>query len=79
MLKNGRIKISFRAACSIQFTDHVIVTGGYQDSKIVSIYNDNGWVENMPSLNSGRRGHGCGHYFNNADQMVRFKLNFFLC
>ena len=48
----------------------MIVTGGYYNPNRVSIYNDDGWVENMPSLNSGRRAHGCGHYYNIAEQLV---------
>ena len=52
----------------------MIVTGGYFDPNRVSIYNDDGWVENMPSLNSGRRAHGCGHYFNIAEQLVLLNL-----
>jgi len=69
-VESFQLKYDAREACSIQFKDHVIVTGGYYNPNRVSIYNDDGWVENMPSLNSGRRAHGCGHYYNIAEQLV---------
>merc|ERR1719317_1644168 len=46
-------------------TDSFILTGGYQTptaTKNVSRYKQNGFVEELPSLNHGRDQHGCGSY-----------------
>ena len=70
----------FRHACSIQFNEKVIVTGGYYTgttfytTRIVSVYNIGGWVEDLPDLNTGRRNHGCGHYVDNNNDIVRLVL-----
>ena len=53
--------------------DHVIVTGGvdsYGTDKVVSVYDEGGWVEDWPQLNTGRRAHGCGHYVNSYSKEV---------
>jgi len=57
-------------ACAIQFDDYVIITGGTNSLGIVSKYTDNGFVEDLPNLLSGRYGHGCGHYTNENDELV---------
>ena len=36
----------------------------------VSVYNSGGWVEDLPGLNTARKGHGCGHFVNNDNQVV---------
>ena len=36
----------------------------------VSVYNEEGWVEDLPSLNLGRSNHGCGHFMNADYKMV---------
>ena len=57
----------FSVACSIQFDDKVIITGGLsqvfnQFRKKVSVYNHSGFVEDLPDLNVRRYDHGCGSY-----------------
>ena len=47
--------------------DKVIITGGALSGFLVAsdkatIYNNNGFVEDLPSLKIGRWGHACGHY-----------------
>ena len=37
---------------------------------LVSRYNRNGFVEDLPNLNNARMGHGCGHYVNSNKQKV---------
>ena len=37
----------------------------------VTVYNTNGWVEDLPSLITGRFDHGCGHFVNNENKLVR--------
>ena len=67
-----------RDACSIEMGDHVIVTGGSFDSHVraeVSVYNAQGWLEDYAGLNTGRKEHGCGHYINGDNNVVRVILN----
>ena len=55
--------------------DHVIVTGGaesYGTDKVVSVYDEGGWVEDWPQLNTGRSAHGCGHYVNSYSKEVTY-------
>ena len=68
-------------------TDVVVVTGGqYTDGSTsssvfgllnyftraeVSVYNSGGWVEDLPGLNTARYGHGCGHFVNTDNEVVR--------
>ena len=46
------------------------MTGGYYTLQLVTVYNKKGWVEDLPSLNQGRRSHGCGHYVNTENKLV---------
>ena len=65
-------------ACGIadEDDDTYIITGG-RDTQTqvlaqttVSRYNNNGWKEDLPSLNTGRYEHGCGSYLNNDGNRV---------
>ena len=47
-----------------------MVTGGGAFQNEVKIYDIEGWVENLPFLNEGRRFHGCGHYVDSFDNIV---------
>merc|ERR1712013_734083 len=51
-------------ACSINdlTTDTLIITGGNETLRIVTRYDALGYVEDLPSLQEGRYGHGCGAY-----------------
>ena len=49
----------------------VILTGGYYTMSLVTVYNNAGFVEDLPSLNTGRMYHGCGHFVNTDNQVVR--------
>ena len=73
------IEITFRIACGIEFEDQIIVTGGQYTNKIVSVYNDDGWVKDLPTLKIGRFYHTCGHYSSDNDLVKgtyynRFKI-----
>ena len=59
-----------RCACAIQFDEYVVVTGGAFTMSIVSVYNIDGWVEDLSDLSEGRAAHGCGHYVNNNQTIV---------
>ena len=67
------------AACSIQLTDRVIVTGTDWTLDRVAAYTGQGWAEDLPSLNTGRVDHACGHYVNTDNQMVAASGQIFRC
>ena len=50
-------------------TDTIVVTGGL-NSKKVSVYNTQGWQEDLADLNYVRFGHACTS-FTSVDQKVR--------
>ena len=52
----------------------MVITGGFFTRSSVSIYSEDGWVEDLPNLLTGRWHHGCGHYINNEDKMVSIKI-----
>ena len=63
----------FRRACAISDegnvlgpSDSVVITGGGKDGKTttdrVTMYNKNGYVFDLPQLNTARNSHGCGYY-----------------
>ena len=60
-----------RDACSIEFEDQVIVTGGKYTMDTVSIYNDDGWVKDLASLKTGRYGHSCSHFTSDNDLVTK--------
>ena len=59
-------------ACSISLGDEVAVTGGFGALTTVSRYNRDGWVEDMPSLVTGRKGHGCSRYISGGEQVRHY-------
>ena len=72
--------IYFSAGCSIELEDKVILTGGVidgVDSSTVSIYDNNGWLRDLPNLQYTRRNHGCGHYVNDRNKIVSWLLRRF--
>ena len=72
-----------RWSCLIDEGETFILTGGRDSLEIVSLYNINGWLEDLDSLNTGRATHGCTQYTNNDGVKVRmmgkckyFKITF---
>ena len=63
------MSFNYRTACSISLDDHVVITGGSYTQKIVSRYNENGWVEDLPSLTQGRFQHGCTAFMSAGEQV----------
>ena len=49
----------------------VIITGGFKTKTQVSVYNTEGFLADWPSLNTGRYLHGCSHFVNTDNQVVR--------
>jgi len=70
--KHDGFELKYRtdAACGIDLKDHIILTGGRHTKTIVSRYDVNGWVKNLPSLNDGRFQHGCAHYYNKDNTLI---------
>ena len=69
--------VNFSGTCSIELRDMVILTGGYwlgdgqtDASSIVSIYDQNGWRKDLPSLQQERKNHGCGSYNDDENNIV---------
>jgi len=56
------LKYDTQQACAIADQTTVIITGGTYTQHIVSRYGTAGHIEDLPSLNQGRRNHGCGSY-----------------
>ena len=50
----------------------VTISGGSDEGSRdkVSQYTLQGWVRDLPQLQQGRYGHGCGHYLNDNNIMV---------
>ena len=65
----------YRSACSIEFEDKVVLTGGFDHTEItrVAVYDVDGFVEYLPNMNHKRSDHGCGHYIDSNDKMVQHK------
>ena len=70
----------FSGGCSIELKKKVILTGGVidsVDSSTVSIYDNDGWLRDLPNLQYTRRNHGCGHYVNDRNEIVSWLLRRF--
>ena len=64
-----------RFACVIGLQDTFLMTGGVGTEKQVTLYNEKGFLDNLPSLNQGRYDHGCGHYINDEQKLVNTTAN----
>ena len=69
---NNGIYLFYSEACAIKLNDYFIVTGGHPSAKTVSKYNKNGWMMDLPELNTRRRLHACGHYYSETNELVIF-------
>jgi len=66
---------SVRRSCSISLQDYVVISGGGEGQgqgpyKDVNVYNENGWVKELPSHIEDRMDHGCGYYNNDNGDLV---------
>ena len=66
------LHIFFSESCAIKLGDYLIITGGYPGVKTVSKYDKNGWMMDLPKLNTGRRLHACGQYYSERNELVIF-------
>ena len=55
--------IYYSYACAIPNSDTVIITGGTLTPYTVSVYNVEGWQEDLPPLNTGRYRHACTSFW----------------
>ena len=69
--KNSQFLNHNSQACTIELEDQVIVTGGISPSNVVHVYDNNGWLMNLPDLKQGRNSHACGHYVDHRNNLVR--------
>ena len=67
-----RSTIFTSGACGIADEDDgsYILSGGYFTLTTVSKYDKNGWIKDLPSLNTGRDRHGCGTYLDSNSNRV---------
>ena len=64
-----------RQSCSIGLEDHVVVTGGYWHYRQQATkYDRTGWLEDLPSLTTGRENHGCAWYRSDGGTLVTYLL-----
>ena len=63
----------FSHACSIQEDDRVIITGGHSTTT-VSVYDENGWKEDLSNLNFGRSGHACTSFVSGGKKVCLIYL-----
>ena len=63
---------SDREACAIPDTENeeVIITGGMDNRRLVSVYSEAGWQRDLASLNQGRKLHACGNYINGGKKVI---------
>ena len=57
-------------SCAIELDSKVIVTGGDNAPRQVTVYTLAGWAADLPSLRTSRWLHGCGHFVNSEDKQV---------
>jgi len=55
---------------SVIITGGMIITGGVETRRTVSRYSTTSHVEDLPPLNQGREGHGCGYYRDDSGDQV---------
>ena len=46
------------------------MTGGVGTEDQVNLYNKEGFLNYLPTMNQGRYDHGCGHYINKELELV---------
>ena len=64
--------VYYSDACAIPDGDTVIITGGLNNLNTVSIYNVEGWQQDLPPLNTGRYDHACTSYWSD-ERRVRVR------
>jgi len=58
-------------ACGFQHDEFFVITGGIGTWSKVRRYAEDGTMDNLPNLKTGRAEHGCGHYFSDSNELVQ--------
>ena len=69
------LQFCYRAACSIDMGQSVVITGGYNTKRTVTEYKEDGDHAEMPPLITGRYNHGCSSFMDSDNNMVRIISN----
>ena len=64
------LQYCYSHACSIDLGQTVVITGGYDNEKKVTEYNEDGQSKELPQLMTGRKLHGCSSYVDKDDNIV---------
>jgi len=66
------LRYDTRDACAIADPDNmtVIITGGSYYEETVSVYGLDGWIEDLPPLNVGRKDHACTSFISSEGDRV---------
>ena len=57
-------------SCGVDMGDLYVVIGGWDNEKKVGLYNDGGFVRNLPDLIMKRYGHACAGFQDRNGDMV---------
>ena len=74
-MNNNSTKI--RYACGIPDGEQLIITGGVSEGRNIDnvhVYDTNGWVRDLPSLNLARSDHACASFMANGERVQKPKL-----
>ena len=79
-MKDGESELSFPLQYEVVFScavsDEVgglVITGGFEGRQAVarvSLYSEEGFQSDLPSLNTARAGHGCASFVNEENERV---------
>ena len=75
--------INYRYSCAIAdpITDTLVVTGGWNTLDTVTRYSQQGWLEDLPPLITGRYSHACSSFVSSGRLVSTqiFLINLFAC
>ena len=62
-------------ACAINDGSEVVLTGGFGNRREVTLYNLDGFVEDLPLLNIGRQYHACSSFVQGSNTVRNWNKN----
>ena len=67
--------VYYSQACALPdpITDTVLVTGGLFSSSSVTRYGQQGWLEDLPTLITGRYSHACSSFMSSGRLVSKYK------
>ena len=69
-LETFSLRNSTVSACAISLPDSLLITGGFETLTSALLYDITGFLQDLPSLNTGRHDHGCSHYLDEEGSPV---------